>query len=178
MKKRTDEQLVELASKGKKQAFSELYKRYIKKVYYQVSCRVRDRQTAEDITSEIFIAVLSSLGNFNEEYKVSTWVSAITRHKLSDHFRKVYKVELSSYDDNILGSEDIEEEFNIDDEGRVGKLIEDLSDREKDIVKKRYLQNMPMKQISEELNLTESNIKVIHHRAIKKLREKYCKENE
>lgn len=49
--------------------------------------RVGDRTTAEDLVQETFLAALQGGDRYAGEARVSTWLFAILRNKISDHFR-------------------------------------------------------------------------------------------
>jgi RNA polymerase sigma-70 factor (ECF subfamily) len=50
--------------------------------------RVRDRQTAEDLVQETFLAALQARG-FRGDAAERTWLVGILRNKICDHFRRV-----------------------------------------------------------------------------------------
>jgi RNA polymerase sigma factor (sigma-70 family) len=50
--------------------------------------RVGDRQTAEDLVQETFLAAVRSLDRFKGQSSEKTWLFAIMKHKIVDHFRK------------------------------------------------------------------------------------------
>lgn len=86
----TDEHLVERAQGGDKEAFLVLYNRYLTIVYNRVKSRVPQRD-AEDVTQEIFIAVVRSLDRFEYRSKFSTWLYTIVSRQIADYHRKAYR---------------------------------------------------------------------------------------
>jgi RNA polymerase sigma-70 factor (ECF subfamily) len=50
--------------------------------------RVRNRETAEDLVQETFLAALSALDRFRGQSSTRTWLMAILRRKVADHFRR------------------------------------------------------------------------------------------
>jgi RNA polymerase sigma-70 factor (ECF subfamily) len=50
--------------------------------------RVRDRQIAEDLVQETFLAALQA-GNFRGDAQERTWLIGILRNKVCDHFRRL-----------------------------------------------------------------------------------------
>lgn len=51
--------------------------------------RVRDREVAEDIVQETFLAALRAKDTFAGESTERTWLTGILRRKVVDHFRKM-----------------------------------------------------------------------------------------
>ncbi|MDZ4809096.1 MAG: sigma-70 family RNA polymerase sigma factor [Bacteroidota bacterium] len=55
--------------------------------YYKIS----DRETAEDLVQEVFLAAVHSFKNFEGKSDPKTWLLSILKNKIADHFRKVYR---------------------------------------------------------------------------------------
>ena len=83
----SDEQLVKDYVQGDLQAFETLYARYVRIVYKRVRYVVADTDV-EDVTQEVFIAALRSLGTFRGEARFSTWLRTLTNHKVAEYYRK------------------------------------------------------------------------------------------
>jgi RNA polymerase sigma factor (sigma-70 family) len=82
----SDEELVRSAQTGKQDSFVLLYERYFPNVFARVRFKVPENDI-EDVTQEIFIAVLKSLGSFKGQSKFSTWIWTITNRKIVDYYR-------------------------------------------------------------------------------------------
>lgn len=78
-----DEELAQLAKMGKQDAFAALYERFLPSVYARVRFKIPEADV-EDVTQEIFIAVLKSLHSFRAQSKFGTWVRTITNRKIVD----------------------------------------------------------------------------------------------
>lgn len=50
--------------------------------------RLRDRSVAEDLVQETFLAALKSRGSFAGSSSEATWMVGILKHKIADHFRR------------------------------------------------------------------------------------------
>ena len=83
-----DQKLVVRVQKGDKAAFDLLVRKYQHKVAKLVARFVRDRGEIEDVTQEVFIAALRSLGTFRGEARFSTWLRTLTNHKVAEYYRK------------------------------------------------------------------------------------------
>lgn len=53
--------------------------------------RVKDRQVADDLVQETFIAAFKGLENYKGESSHRTWLFSILRNKIIDHYRKYYR---------------------------------------------------------------------------------------
>jgi len=50
--------------------------------------RIKDTTIAEELVQETFLSALKSMDNFKGRSSVKTWLIAILKHKIIDHFRK------------------------------------------------------------------------------------------
>ncbi len=71
-------------------AFGQLYDRYFDQIYAYAASRLRHREEAEDVTSEIWLKALRSLSSFRPKRpeSVIAWLFAIARNCVTDAFRR------------------------------------------------------------------------------------------
>lgn len=55
--------------------------------------RVRDRELAEELVQETFLAAIRDQGRFGYRSSLQTWLTGILRNKLADHFRRQSRVQ-------------------------------------------------------------------------------------
>lgn len=175
-KNKTDEELVAKACKDNK-ALSELYERYVEKIYRFAYFKTSDVQVAQDLTSGTFLSTITALNTFRQESSFKNYIFAICKFKLANYYREKYKTE-------SIGELEIEDETtnldNIDEKIKQEKekfknLIHSLQKEDQDLLTLRFEQGLKITEIAEQLNLTESNVKVKISRAINKLKEIYIK---
>jgi len=66
-----------------------IYDRYFDRVYSLVFNQVdRNREVAEDIVQETFLAALKSAKGFEGRSSAYTWLCSIAYHKVADHYRR------------------------------------------------------------------------------------------
>jgi len=68
--------------------FTELYQRYVTRVYRYALGRVGHEADAQDITSQTFMAAMENLHKFRGNSLFSTWLLGIARHKVVDLYRR------------------------------------------------------------------------------------------
>ena len=74
---------------GDRAAMAELYDRYFDRVYSLVFNQVdRNREVAEDIVQDTFLAALKSAKGFKGRSSAYTWLCSIAYHKVADHYRR------------------------------------------------------------------------------------------
>lgn len=130
------------------------------------------REAFDDICQDVLITFHQVHQTFDLERPFLPWINTIIRHKTIDFIRrKEFKAVMSSVDVEI-----IRETFAIEeDEARLGKeellkLIDQLPHQQQQVLTLAKLEGHSSKDIALKLNLSDSNVKVMIHRAIKELK--------
>ena len=151
-----------------------IYLEYREKVFRYVRGKVANAADAEDVTSEIFLKVQTSLDAYDEEKAtLSTWIYTITHNTVCNYFRDESKRALT-LDENALYSDrddgvmaEIENEILKE---NLAIALETLTEREQDIIVLYYYHEIPLRDIAIKMGITYANAKFIKHQAIGKLR--------
>ena len=159
---------------NKTDVMKKIYLEYREKVFRYVRGKVASTADAEDVTSEIFWRVLSSLDSYDEEKAtLSTWIYTITHNTVCNYYREQSRCALS-LDENAL--------YYDTDDGVVAEIeneilkenlaiaLETLTEREQDIIVLYYYHEIPLRDIAIKMGITYTNAKFIKHQAIGKLR--------
>ena len=84
-----DETLIRLIAQSQEQALAQLYDRYNRLIFSLALAIVNDRETAEEITLDVFMRVWQKAGTYRaEQAKVSTWLTHIARNHAIDVLRR------------------------------------------------------------------------------------------
>lgn len=181
LSKLSDRELVELYLDDQKQLyFSMLYSRYADKVYGKCLSMLKDSMLAEDAAQEIFTKIFLKLATFNDKAKFSTWLYSITYNFCIDLIRKQkreYNV-LSADDenaaeiaDNIADVSDSEFlEMNLT---KLGRALDQIPVEDKAVLLMKYQQGIPIKELTQITNKSESAIKMQLKRAKQKVKKYY-----
>lgn len=128
-------------------------------------------QALDDITQEVLISFHETHQTFNETRPLLPWINAIIRHKMIDFIRrKDFVVVMTATDIEVLKGKWLIEEQEDDMSGDLYQLIERLPADQFEILKLAKIEGYSSKEIAKELNLSDSNVKVIIHRAVKMLK--------
>ena len=84
----SDEQLILRVRSGEREAFDQLYERYVGRVYRFVENRLNNRADVEETTQEVFVNVFASLSSFRAEAPFAAWVLGVARHTIAGRFKK------------------------------------------------------------------------------------------
>jgi RNA polymerase sigma-70 factor (ECF subfamily) len=156
--------------------FEKIYREFMSYVFRYIYFRVKDRDLTEELTSAVFEKAITHFHTYKKE-KASpqTWLIAIARNTISDHFRKT----------SSQGNIPLENAFGIESsEASPQQKVEDneeleslkfcfagLSSREQEIISLKFGWELNNRRIASIISLSESNVGTILYRAICKLRD-------
>ena len=161
--------------------FTELYKQYVPKVFKYMTYKVAgDVQIAEDLTSLVFEKALTKFKSHDaEKASFSTWIFAIARNTVIDHYRATSKQKNLQLDDDTCAPRDsISPEDNAiktEEFQTLQSFILRLSQHEQEIISLKFGAEMNNRQIAKMTGLSESNVGTIIWRAVCKLRDNFRK---
>jgi RNA polymerase sigma-70 factor (ECF subfamily) len=174
-----DRKLVELAQEGSEEAFSELVKVYQSKVFSMALSFTRDRETADDLSQEIFLKAYLALPKFRFGSEFGTWLYRVAMNHVKDFLRKKGRVKVVSLEeigeipvsDDGVGKGEKERE-----EERTKRLlhahVETLPPKYRIVLTLRDIQSLPYDEISRVLKVSPGTVDSRLHRARKMLRKK------
>lgn len=167
------------AKEGCTESFGKIYDMYFLQVYRYTAFRVPN-EIAEDLVADIFVKAWEKLHTYKERKNIpfAAWLFRIARHTVIDAYRthRGFEEVPESIEDNDL--------FNRADTkvGRdemlllVNTAIEKLPDRYREILLLSFMAELPHAEIARVLHMTEGAVRILKHRALKKL-ETYLPEN-
>ena len=158
--------------------FAPLYNKYYKQIFLYVYQRMDDRDTAFDITSQVFLKALTNLVKY--EFKgvpFASWLYRIAHSEVMQVFRdkksqRTVNVDVGDFR-NLF--EEIEECYYEEYKGKVMQLIKQLPEDELQLIEMRFFEKRPFKEIAEILMLTETNAKVKLYRILERLKKAITK---
>ena len=87
-------------------ALAQIHDTYFAPIFRYVAFRVGDRQTAEDLASEVFTRFLSSLRDRTApQNTLRGWLYGVAARVVSDHYRKHYRAPQVELDESIASDE-------------------------------------------------------------------------
>jgi len=161
-----DEKLMELYQDDNMQAFEVIYGRYERRVYSYISKRVKDKEVVADIFQNSLTKFHRSRNLYDPKYPLISWFYTITKSELLDYIKKKRDVFVNlTFDIEQIQNEEVDL-LDLEDESL-------LSINEKKAIELRYYEEKGFGEISKILETSESNIRKIISRGIKKLKVKY-----
>ena len=84
----SDYELTQAIAKGRISSIGDLYERHRPQVYAVCLQMTKNTCEAEDLTQEIFVHLLRTIGSFRGDSQFSTWLYRVTTNYVLMHFRK------------------------------------------------------------------------------------------
>ena len=141
---------------------------------------VRNRQTAEDLTQEIFIKCYEKLDTFKGDSTLQTWLYRIASNHCKDYLRSWYhrKIHVTGYISSLLTGSQASPEKQLMDHAEnqeLGEAMFKLPVKYREVIFLFYYQECTLKEVSEICNLNINTVKSRLTRA-KELLKKYLTE--
>lgn len=170
----TDELIIDRVLNGEQNAYAFLVDRYKDRVFSLVIGILRNQELAEEIAQDVFVKAYSSLKKFRKESGFSTWLYRIAYNSAISETRKK-KYRHHSFDDQLerTASMQLEEEDTeiVEDRHKLlEKALNELPPEEKLILMLYYFEDSSVEEISRNVGLTVSNVKVRLFRLRNKLK--------
>jgi RNA polymerase sigma-70 factor (ECF subfamily) len=170
----SDADLVASAKRGDAEAFALLYRRYLDRIYDFVAFRLDGVDAAQDATQTIFLRALSNLHQCRDEEHFAGWLFAIARNVVIDTYRSPRQtlVDFEAVPEIEDRSESPETLAMRSDELRELREARDrcLSGVERELLDLR-LQDLTSGEIAVAMQRSQTAIRNVQYRMIKKLRE-------
>jgi RNA polymerase sigma-70 factor (ECF subfamily) len=168
-----EKRLLDLAAHGNKKAFGLLYEQYLDEIYRFVYISVSDRLEAEDITENVFIKSWEQLPIiYSQDSQIDNfraWLYRIARNLVIDFFRSKKPVVLHhDIPSDETSPEKVHDQNNLSQ--RLIHAIMQLEPNYRQIIVLRFINQLSHKEAAQIMHLGYNNVRVLQHRALKKLR--------
>lgn len=154
---------------GQPEQFRAIYDLLVDKLYAYVQYRVNTREAATDIVQDVFIDLHSALQNFTytTDAQFYSFVFLITKRKLAKHYSesKVRQVSETTLEEDTLAASPPQ----FEEEDAVKRALQTLEPETREIVVLHHWSRYTFPEIASLLDMTESAVRVRHHRALKTL---------
>lgn len=154
-------------------AFSELYNRYLCRIYRFVRSKVADDAVAEDLTAQTFFNALSRAHSFRGRGRYRSWLYSIARNTISTYRARRKRGPLSFED--VPDAADpapspATEAVNGEIRALVRSLIDALPLAQRQVVSLRYLEDLSIEEIAEVTGRKRGGVRILLHRGRNSLR--------
>lgn len=167
-----DKRCVKHCQNGNTEYFSDLYEKYVQKIYSFIFHKTLHKETAEDLTSQTFLKALEKIKTFNaDKSQFQTWLYTIARNTTYDYFR-THKTETDIDDiwdldsgDDLIHNADVRIKYE-----QLQEKMKVLTAEQREILTLRFWQDLSYKEIAQILGKTEASVKMTTLRSVKKIK--------
>jgi RNA polymerase sigma-70 factor (ECF subfamily) len=169
--KRDDIQfLVERARELDRKALSELCVYFYPKIFRYVFYRVKTREDAEDITSEVFVRVVRSIDRQRGSFQA--WIFRIASNLVIDYYRRRAREEkaLMRRDGEPAQDDPAKDTERILTREKLVEAMSGLTEEQQQVVSLKFLEGYDNSEIAEIMDKTVGAVKALQFRALVALR--------
>ncbi|MGB2807100.1 MAG: sigma-70 family RNA polymerase sigma factor [Sedimentisphaerales bacterium] len=153
-------------------AFVRLYRRHYDAIFRYCVHRLFDRQTAEDITAEVFLKVVENLGRFRgNERQFRNWLYKVASNAVNDNLRRtarrdsLLKGAREQANSQVANCGESAEKLAL-----LREAVLSLKPRYQTIIALRFFENLKLTEIAEVLGSSPGTVRSQLARALAKLR--------
>jgi len=168
----TDRELVALSQKQDVAAYSELIRRYHKKIYALVYNMTSNKEDAEDLVQEVFVKAFAALKNFKGDSSFYTWVYRIAVNR-TINFVKSRKKHMGISLDNVDGGVERDPAYvelsskespfrdaTLNElQEKLNKALLTLSEKHRAVVVLHDIQGVPHEEIAQTLGVSSGTVR-------------------
>jgi len=165
-------------SRSARNQFSNIYDKYVDKIYRFVFLKVSSEDVARDITSETFTRgwefFTKSIDSKDKIKNPQAFLYKVARNLIIDHYRKRTRVQTISTQEFLIPDPGVDLEQTSamsSDLEEIKQHIAKLGNDYQDVIILRYIEGLSFRQISHISGRKEATLRVMLHRALKELRE-------
>lgn len=171
---RKDAELVrQIAFGSNRETEAELFRRMAPRVRLYGLRHLRNEQAAEDLTQQVLITTLEALraGRLREPEKLASFVLGTCRMTVLDLRRNAQRRErlLEQYGADLRAS--VQPSLPHLDHQHLRRCVQNLKERERTVVVMTFYDEKTSADLASFLGISEANVRVIRHRAIRQLRD-------
>jgi RNA polymerase sigma-70 factor (ECF subfamily) len=144
-------------------------------IYRYVYSYVRNRQEAEDLTSQIFLKAVRSLNLEQRAHNRQAWLFQVTRTTMADYWRAHSRQPATHSLEELVkagwegpAGEEGATLWGSDAGARAQAILQLLPAQYREVLTYRFLLNLSVRETALSMGLTETNVKVVQFRALKR----------
>ncbi len=159
-----------------------IYRQYYKNVYNYIGFRINNHFDSEELASSVFENAIRKFHTYKPEVSpIEAWLIGIAKNVVTDYLRsKKHKFFVPI--DDIIGlvsfNKQPEEVIVINENNRaLLQAMSKLKEKERQVLSMKFATDLKNNEIAKILNISDSNVGVIIHRSIQKLKKILEREN-
>lgn len=163
-----DELVFKKAQKGDWKSFYELVEPIKGKLYRSAFIYFKNENDAMDALSDTLVKAINSISSCKSHKSFNAWICTILINTCKNNSKKISRAKVMDF--NNFENELTYEETYCDEYKDIYDALDVISEAEKDLIVKRYIDDMKISDISKVSNIPIGTIKSRLNRTLKKLR--------
>ncbi|MDI6694065.1 MAG: RNA polymerase sigma factor [Anaerolineales bacterium] len=149
-----------LAAQKDPASFEHLYNRWVIPIYQYFYHRTREVSAAEDLTSQLFLAVYQALPRYQHRGRFAAWLFTIARNLYRTFYRKDQREAPLEAGLHLRRPVDFAgQDHEADEIERLIRLVRSLPEEEQELIRLRYVADLSFADIALILNKREDAVK-------------------
>lgn len=140
------------------------------KIYGFIYAKVGNRETAEDLTSQVFLKAARWLAEDRSADSIRAWLYITARSTIVDYWQELSRGQSVPLDDVVLplfcgtdGAEEVRRSRE-----RAVRILEALPPREREVLRLRFLHGYTAGEVGRALGISAGNVRVLQLRALRR----------
>lgn len=152
--------------------FRKFYEEHLDRIYRYIYYRVGgQKETAEDLTSEVFMSALEHMETLDATRHPGAWLFTAARNRLKNYYRdRKPTIDLDDIAPMAFGHDGRVLSERANDDRRLLEALSRLPAEQRRILEFKYLEGVPYAQIAAMLGKTAGTVRVEAHRAKRALK--------
>lgn len=152
-------------------------------ILHYIRTKTESRETAEDLTQEVWLRAFRAWGSYNEQGKLRRWLMRIAQNVVRSYFSEtpefiVYSLDsaedgddpLLSYLTNDAADDPVELYEHKELVREILSAIDKLPEKHRTVMTFRYFDGLTVSEVAARMNIPEGSVKSSTHYAIEKIR--------
>ena len=176
----SDNELIRRLKKGNIEAFNQIFYAYSSKLYHFAYGYLKSKEDAEEMVQEIFSRIWDKRADIKEEYQFRSYLFSIAFNYIKKHFRS--KALINKYIEfatpyNPETEQTLEDVKYASLKLMVDQLVDKMPEKRKAVFVKSRFEGKNAKEISVEMNISQSTVENHLNQALRFLRQHLKDEN-
>lgn len=172
----SEAELLARAAQGDKDAFGELYQRYIDRIFNYVYYRTGNSHDAEDLTARVFQRAMNHIHNYTDRgVPFSAWLYRIAHNLVANWHRDRSRKQEIPLDDlpvlSVKGDHPESRLVHTEEQEALLRLIRKLPPERQHLLILKFVEDLSNAEIGQIMGRSEGAVKSLYHRTLLALRD-------
>ena len=147
------------------------YQENLTRIYQFVYVQVKNREVAEDLTSQVFLKAVRHLDYQRSSQSIRSWLLQVAHTTVIDYWRAIKRAPTDSLDVLLeagweIPNKDATLGTNNNPAERVQRILQQLPERYREVLTYRFLLKYTVSEAAQIMGVTEANVKTLQFRAL------------